>query len=141
MKLVDRYTVKRREPERISQVDYVDRTGFIPLDVQYERMRTAGEELSILRAYQYNTDLDKLNELDKTGDIGKLNIDEVSSDIKTSKLDKVVLDQKLKEHMAQYRQFKDKVEELNTLQDRYRQALREKELMQQAINEYKSTLV
>lgn len=140
MRLVDRYTVSKRVPEKISQVDFVDRTGFIPLDVQYERMRTAGEELSILRAYQYNTDLDKLNELDKTGDIEKLNIDDVSSDIKTSKLDKVVLDQKLKEHMTQYKQFKNKIDELNTLHDRYRQALREKELMLQAVNDYKATL-
>lgn len=140
MKLVNRYTVKQREPEKISQVDYVDRSGFIPLDVQYERMRTAGEELSILRAYQYNTDLEKLNIIEETGDIEGLDIDKVSSDIKTQKLDKVVLDEKLKEHMRSFKHFKNKTEELKTLRERYDQSLREKALIEEAVNEYKSKL-
>ena len=140
LKLLNRYTVKLREPEKISQVDYVDRSGFIPLDVQYQRMMTAGEELSILRAYQYNTDLEKLNIIDKTGDIDDLNIDNVSSDVKTQKLDKVVLDDKLKQHMRQYKQFKSKLDELNTLKSRFEQSKREKELIEQAVNEYKSKL-
>ncbi len=140
MKLVNRYTVKQREPENISQVDYVDRSGFIPLDVQYERMRTAGEELSVLRAYQYNTDLDKLNIIEQTGDIEGLDIDKVSSDIKTQKLDKVVLDEKLKKHMRDFKHFKNKAEELKTLRQRYDQSLREKALIEEAVNEYKSRL-
>lgn len=138
-KYINKDTVKQRLGEKISQVDFVDRSGFIPLDVQYERMRTAGEELSIIRAYQYNTDLDKLN-IAESGDISNLDIDSLSSDIKTQKLDKVVLDQKLKDHMAKFKQFKSKADELNTLKSRYEQALREKELMEKAVNDYKATL-
>lgn len=138
-KYINKDTVNRRVGEKISQVDFVDRSGFIPLDVQYERMRTAGEELSIVRAYQYNTDLDKLN-IAENGDIADLDIDSLSSDIKTQKLDKVVLDQKLKDHMAKFKQFKSKSDELKTLKSKYEQALREKELMQQAVNDYKATL-
>lgn len=137
---VNRDTIKARVGEKISQVDYVDRSGFIPLDIQYERMKTAGEELSLLRAYQYNTDLDKLNIIEETGEISDLDIDSISSDIKNSKLDKVVLDQKLKDHMAKFKQFKSKADELNTLKGRYEQAVREKDLMEKAINDYKATL-
>lgn len=140
MKLVNKYTVKRRIPEKISQVDYVDRSGFIPLDVQAERMKTAGEELSLIRAYQYNTDLEKLNILEQSGDIEGLDIDTLSSDIKTQKLDKVVLDEKLKQHMREFKKFKSKADELQSLKSKYDQAVREKELITQAVNQYKKGL-
>ena len=41
MKLVNKNTWKNNQALKVSQVDNVNRAGYVPLDIQYESMRLA----------------------------------------------------------------------------------------------------
>lgn len=138
-KIYDRYNYIPRKPEKISFVDEVDRSGYIPLDVQYARMMAAGAQLEMTRDYLYNVDIEKLNKAMNDGleiDIEKLS----NSSISGNKLDRTELDGILKEKYQQYKQYKSKQEELKTLLDKYKQLENEKKIRQDAINQYKEQL-
>lgn len=137
-KLISRLNVKERAREVISQVDNVDRSGFIPLDIQFQRMQTAGEELATYRYYQYNTDMALLDKIEA------MNVNDASEELAdaTSKAnnrtrDKVVLDDMLKEKLNKYRRFKNKQDELKALKEKYDQSVKEREIYDRAINDYK----
>lgn len=137
-KLVNRNNYKPRPLESIPMTDNVDRSGYIPLDVQYARMMTAGAQLEATRDYMYNVDIQKVNEaLEKGLD---LDIDKLANSTQNSKLEKTDLDEILKNKLKQYKRFKDKNEELKVLQDRYKQLEREKAIRQEAVNQYKEQL-
>lgn len=131
----DRNDIPDRKPEIISGVDNVDRSGFIPLDVQYMRMLNAGENLAQYRNYQYNTDMELLNK--EMENIETLNVDKVSSKIKRAKIDKVELDALYKDKILKYKKFKNKAEELQSLKAKYDERQKEKQIYNKAINDYK----
>lgn len=136
-KLYDKYNKRAMKLEKTAVTDNVDRSGYIPLDLQYARLMSAGKHLEELRDYEYNVDLKRLEEALKTG---KVNIEDFYSPLFKHNLDKVELDSLLKDKLEKASRQKDVNKEYNRLMEEFKQSERDKEIRQQAINEYKQIL-
>lgn len=133
-KVFDRNNYSFNRGEKIPFTDNVDRSSFIPLDIQYMRMMSAGANLENIRSYQYSTDSKYLDEYLKTHNISELTIDDTRS---FRNMDKVELQSVLQEKMSKYRKYEsDKAK----LKQSYDDFMREKEIREKAVNDYKASL-
>lgn len=133
MNIIHKKDFKQEEPLKLSQVDNVNRSGYVPLDITYERMRLAGIKLDKIRDEQYNFELKDF--IDKG-----LSIDEYSKDIllKSRFNDKTALDDMYKAKLKKYEHFKDTQEQLKALHEEYLRELEEKEKVASALRNYKA---
>lgn len=136
-KLYDKYNKRAMRLEKTAVTDNVDRSGYIPLDLQYARLMSAGKKLEEVRDYEYNVDLKRLEEALKSG---KVNVEDFYSPLFKNNLDKVELDSLLKDKLEKASKQKDINKEYNRLMEDFKQSERDKEIRQQAINEYKQIL-
>lgn len=135
MKLVNKNTWKNNQALKVSQVDNVNRAGYVPLDIQYETMRLAGIKLDAIRDAQYSYDLESY--LKSGMSIEKFAVD---SSLKSPYLDKVDLDDLYKSKLKKYNTFKSNSERLQSLHEEYLKEVELKKIRDEAVNEYKRSL-
>ena len=56
MVVINKYHKRDMKQEKTARTDNVDRSGYIPLDLQHARLMKAGKTLEEIRDYQYNSD-------------------------------------------------------------------------------------
>ena len=135
MKLVNKNTWKNNQALKVSQVDNVNRAGYVPLDIQYESMRLAGIKLDAIRDAQYSYDLEAYL---KSG----MSIEKFAADssLKSPYLDKVDLDDLYKSKLEKYSTFKSNEDRLQSLHKEYLKEVELKKIKDEAVNEYKRSL-
>lgn len=135
MKIVHKKDYIFNRAEKLSQIDNVNRSGYVPLDVRYEEMRLAGIRLDSIRDYQYNyTYRDFLNS-------GK-SISEFTSDqtLKTRFNSKQELDDLFKSKLEKYSQYSSNLEKVKALRKEYDEEMKEKAIREDAVRKYVESL-
>lgn len=121
--------------ENISKVDLVDRSGYIPLDVQYSKMMLAGRTREDMLDYQYNYDYKELQDALKDG---KITIDDLfQRNFIHRNMEKTELVDILKDRTEKFSIAKREYDK--NMQEFHRSEY-EKQIRQEAINEYKASL-
>lgn len=133
----EKYNKRDMRLEKTSPTDNVDRSGYIPLDLQYARLMSSGRQLEEIKDFEYNVDIEKVKKALENKDI---NLDEFFSSHIHKNLSKVELDALLKEKLNKYDRQIDVNKEYNRLLDEYKKLEEDKKLREDIINEYKKQL-
>lgn len=133
MNIVHKKDFVQEKPLILSQVDNVNRAGYVPLDITYEQMRLAGIRLDKIRDEQFNFELKDFIEKG-------LSIEEYSKDVllKSRFNDKTVLDDLYKAKLDKYEKYRNTQEQLNALHEQYLKEVKEKEIVDTALRNYKA---
>lgn len=131
MKIIHKKDYKFNRAEKLSQVDNVNRAGYVPLDIKYEELRLAGLKLDMIRDYQYNYDLKSFLESGKS-------ISDYTSDtlLKSRFNSKQDLDDMLKLKLEKYSKYSSNQERLKALRKEYDDLMKEKEIREDAVRQY-----
>lgn len=132
----DKANAQHIEKEHISNYDYVDRSGYISLDLQYARLMRNGKTLEDIRDFEYNTDLKKLQDFVEN----KASFDDIYNKTSLYQHDKLQLDALFKEKLNKYASYVDSQKEYERLMREYQNLEEQKRIKQDAINEYKLSL-
>lgn len=135
--IYNKNNVRHMTMETTSPSDSVDRSGYIPLDIQYQRMMTAGAKLNENNDYAFNVDLDRLK---KAIDDKKLDLNDFINSTWNKNLSKTDLDALLKDKLQKLDKQKDWNKEYNRLKKEYEQIEKDKAIRQEAINIAKEEL-
>lgn len=132
-----RYSKKKEHitKEHISNYDLVDRAGYMPVDLQYARLMNAGKKLEEIRDYQYNVDTAKLQSFLEN----KTEFDKLYNNL-SLRVDKTELDTLFKDKLMKLRKHVDSQQEYNRLLKEFNELEKQKQIKQEAINEYKQSL-
>lgn len=118
--------------EETSPTDFVDRSGYIPLDLQYERLMSAGKTLELQRDLEYNIDNAKIM---AALDSDTVDFSDLVSDFMGRKLDKVeahaILKEKLKKAREQVSYNKQIKKHYEDFQAKEKEKLLRKEIANQ----------
>ena len=114
-----------------SKEDIIDRTGYIPLSIQFDRMMSSGINYTRVIDSQYNTDWKDIEQAYKNDSL------DVSSRVPLKRFnDKTVLDDKLKLKLAKYKKAVADEAMLTDLHSKYLKGVENERLRQEIINEY-----
>ena len=132
MKVINKYHKRDMKSETTARTDNVDRSGYIPLDLQHARLMKAGKTLEEIRDYQYNSDYHEVMEHLEDKDFFEKYRKNLSNN-----MEKVEVDTFMKKSLDNLSYRINKHEELERLKKEYLKLENEKAIKQQAINEYK----
>lgn len=133
MVVINKYHKRDMKQERTARTDNVDRSGYIPLDLQHARLMKAGKTLEEIRDYQYNSDYHEVMAHLEDKDFFEKYRNNLSN-----YMEKVEVDNFMKKSLDNMSYRLNKNEELERLKKEYLRLENEKAIKQQAINEYKS---
>lgn len=131
MNVVHKKDYKFARGEKLSQVDNVNRAGYVPLDIKYEEMRLAGLRLDTIREFQYAYNYQDFANSGKS-------ISDFTSDqlLKTRFNSKQELDDLFKSKLEKYSAYKSNQEKLKDLKRQYDEEMKEKRIRDEAIRNY-----
>lgn len=135
MTFVKKQDYKYNRGLELSQVDNVNRSGYIPLDVQVERMKLAGIRLDNINNHQYNYELQHF--LDSGMRISDYTTEQ---SLKTRFNDKVELDMLYKAKLDKLSTHNNNVSKVKALHSEYVKEMHEKRIADEAIINYKRSL-
>lgn len=138
IKFYSRYDRPEHKDEITSPVDNVDRSGYIPLDIQYYRMISAGGDLEAVKDYKYNVDMEALNNAISQG--LDIDISKIAGLTIKNKMDKNELNDLFVSKMKQYKAFRNRQEEIEAHKKVIEAQEKDKAIRQNAINEMKQFL-
>lgn len=133
----EKYNKRDMRLEKTSPVDNVDRSGYIPLDLQYVRLMSSGRRLEEIKDFEYNIDIERVKKALESKDI---NLNEFFSSHINKNLSKTELDALLKDKLNKYDRQVNVNKEYNRLLDEYKKLEEDKKLREDIINEYKKQL-
>lgn len=133
----EKYNKRDMRLEKTSPIDNVDRSGYIPLDLQYARLMSSGRRLEEIKDFEYNVDIEKVRKALSSKDI---NLDSFFASHIDKNLSKTDLDILLKEKFDKYNRQLDANKEYKRLLDEYKQLEADKRFREDVINEYKKQL-
>jgi hypothetical protein len=133
----EKYNKRDMRLEKTSPIDNVDRSGYIPLDLQYARLMSSGRRLEEIKDFEYNVDIEKVRKALSSKDI---NLDSFFVSHIDKNLSKTDLDILLKEKFDKYNRQLDANKEYKRLLDEYKQLEADKRFREDVINEYKKQL-
>lgn len=123
-----------RKSDLYSNEDIIDRTGYVPLDVQYYRMMSSGINLTRAIDDQFNFDW---KELEQSYMNNTLDVSEVSRDrINKRFMDRSQLYDEGVRLLEKYNKAKTDSEKLSTIRDKYLKDREIEEIRKEAINTY-----
>lgn len=133
----EKYNKRDMRLEKTSAVDNVDRSGYIPLDLQYVRLMSSGRKLEEIKDFEYNIDIEKVKKALQSGDFS---LDDFFTSHINKNLSKTDLDILLKDKFNKYNRQIDVNKEYDRLLNEYKQLEEDKKLREDIINEYKKQL-
>lgn len=121
--------------EKLSQVDNVNRAGYVPLDIKYEEMRLAGIKLDNIRDFQYNYDFKSFIESGKS-------ISDFTSDqtLRSRFNSKTELDILYKSKLEKLNTYNSNQERLKALHQEYLKEVELKNIREEAVKEFQKSL-
>lgn len=132
--ITNKFEVKK-DLERTDPTDEVDRSGYIPVNLQYARMMAAGRKKEDMLNYQYNADY---YDLVKAIDEKKVTIDDLlKNQVYGRRMEKTELVDALRTKIESY---SDARKEYHARMDEFYRLEREKQVRQDAINAYKAEM-
>lgn len=132
MVVINKYHKRDMKQENTARTDNVDRSGYIPLDLQHARLMKAGKTLEEIRDYQYNSDYHEVMAHLEDKDFFEKYRNNLSNN-----MEKVEVDNFMKKSLDNMSYRINKNAELERLRKEYLRLENEKAIKQQAINEYK----
>lgn len=133
----EKYNKRDMRLEKTSVTDNVDRSGYIPLDLQYARLMASGRRLEEIKDFEYNVDIEKVKKALENKDI---NLDSFFNSRIDKNLSKTDLDILLREKLDKYHRQVDINKEYKRLLAEYKQLEEDKRFREDVINEYKKQL-
>lgn len=131
---VKNYSKGVRKSDNFSKEDIIDRTGYIPIDLQYYRMMEAGTNLTRVIDSQYNFDW---KDLESSYNNGTLSVDEVTKGRIIKRFnDMTVLHDEAVSLIEKYKSAKTDFDKISALKSKYEKDLEIEDIRKQAINEY-----
>lgn len=123
-----------RKSNSYSNEDIIDRTGYVPLDIQYYRMMSSGINLTRTIDNQFNFDW---KELEQSYNNNTLDVSEVSR-ARLSKrfMEKSQLHDEGIRLLEKYHKAKTDSEKLSTMREKYLKEKQIEEIRKDAINTY-----
>lgn len=133
----EKYNKRDMRLEKTSPVDNVDRSGYIPLDLQYARLMASGRRLEEIKDFEYNIDIERVKKALEDNDF---NLDSFFSSHINKNLSKTDLDILLKEKLNKYYKQVNINKEYERLLNEFKQLEKDKQIREDIINEYKKQL-
>lgn len=131
---IKNYTKTSRKCDNYSDEDIIDRTGYVPLDLQFYRMMESGTNLTRVIDDQYNYDW---KELEQAYNDNTLNVSEVAKERITKRfMERSQLHEEGIRLFEKYKKAKTESERLLSLREKYLKDKEIEEIRKDAINTY-----
>lgn len=131
---IKNYTKTARKCDSYSDEDIIDRTGYVPLDLQFYRMMESGINLTRVIDDQYNYDWKELEQSYKDNSLDVSDI--VKARLSKRFMERSELHDKSVELLEKYKNAKTQSEKLSSLREKYLKDKELEEIRKEAINTF-----